>query len=480
MAKNRKTRSISSHKQKQERLADAKQRRHQAEAEAAARIKQLAQKDRFTETMINYRKNRNVDEFIEFIWSGGKPDHYLSDKLTHIRNLYDALKNSYKAVVGPGRNDEKKSFLQSAKDLVLILEKRRCRFFDRPGAEAGEYRSALIALLEHREQWANQPETWEPGTKNAGRQFAALLRHLLAKYEIPVFMDEAWIQRDELRIGWWIHVAQGGNIRTAKELPTPLTKMMAHHMMQAPSHYSIDAAIRWGQIHALEGNERIVKGLLDSRLCTMGDFVHDEFWITVFRWLIANPMLDPAQYAPIVDYIYNQKYVTPIGANGPVQPGFTIKDRQANTLLKLVEDWHERLKREGRVRERQHNSTSWEHNPKISDYQLITGPENKQTVYQIVQLLTSKDLYSEGARLSHCVGSYAWSCAAGRTSIWSTRRLAHPQSTTYDLLGTIEVENASNRIVQFRAKNNDKPSEQAFKLINQWAGINKLSLSSWL
>jgi hypothetical protein len=490
MAKNRNNSGAGSHKQKRERLAEAKERRRQAKAEAIAYQRHLEKEEnRFQASLLNSRKNRKPEEVIEAIWNGTHTQH-LTGKLGQIQQLFQALIGNrphreyleylQRIATDPSLTDLAKQ-LKNAKELILTLEKNRCRFWDRPAAEATSFRMSLENLIRQHSKWLRPLETWKPSSKNAQRQFADLIRHLLAKYSIPLFMDEAWgVWRDTPRIDWWIHVAQGGNIRTAPNLPTPLTKMMAHQMMQAPSNYTINAAIRWGQIHALGGNERMVRGLLDSTLCTSGDFQNDEFWLSFFRWIIANPMLDSAQYSLIIDYVRNQKFVTPIGGIAPPQPGFSFKDRQANTLVRQVEEWHERLRREGRAQERQKKSNSWEHHPKIQDFQVAFGPDNNQTYYQIVQLLSNNELSAEGSRLKHCVYSYGWSCASGRTSIWSTRRLSHPSNSSFELLGTIELINAENRVVQFRAKNNARPGDQAFKILNQWAGLNGLNISGWL
>ena len=69
-------------------------------------------------------------------------------------------------------------------------------------------------------------------------QFGSLARHLLARYDVPAFLDAAW--RDGLTAegvrhqGWFKHVGRGENIRTADDLPIPMTKRMAHHFLQTP------------------------------------------------------------------------------------------------------------------------------------------------------------------------------------------------------------------------------------------------------
>ena len=166
--------------------------------------------------------------------------------------------------------------------------------------------------------WPATPRTgfarslaWKPQTHNSRRQFASLARHLFAEWPVPAFMDSGWflgngrgaIQQQE----WFLHVGRGQNIRTA-DLPLPYTKRMAHHFMQAPADLTVEAALRWGQIHGLGGSERLARAVLGTRLGT--SFGHDDFWITVLQFFIANPMLDLAHVGPIIDYIEQQRFVS--------------------------------------------------------------------------------------------------------------------------------------------------------------------------
>jgi hypothetical protein len=47
------------------------------------------------------------------------------------------------------------------------------------------------------------------------RQFASLVRHLLAEYPVPAFMDSVWFKRTRTQ-NWFIHVGRGHSIRDAE------------------------------------------------------------------------------------------------------------------------------------------------------------------------------------------------------------------------------------------------------------------------
>src|SRR5438105_732544 len=93
--------------------------------------------------------------------------------------------------------------------------------------EAGErrYVEPLARLAVWSPCWLRDPHGWSPRSHNKGRQFASLARHLVCKYEVPPFMDHAWLGNgagyagDELCQQWFVHIGTGNNIRNADGLP---------------------------------------------------------------------------------------------------------------------------------------------------------------------------------------------------------------------------------------------------------------------
>jgi len=126
---------------------------------------------------------------------------------------------------------------------------------------------------------------------------------------------------------------------------------MAHCFLEAPDDYTIEQALRWGQVRALGGDRRLMEVLRGTRLVT--SFEHEDFWITVIRFFVANPLLDRAQIGPIVDYLHHQRFEPQnvFVARGvrerrpPPQPQLCMKGRTAATLLRQVEGWHRGLGR---------------------------------------------------------------------------------------------------------------------------------------
>ena len=297
-------------------------------------------------------------------------------------------------------------------------------------------------------------------------------------------MNGAWLEgltrEGVLHQGWFIHVAQGQNIRTAEGLPVPLTKKQAHYYLQAPDDFDVIGAFRWAQIVDLGGSERLVRRVIATRLRT--EFAHDEFWISVFRWLIAHPMLDPVHYGPIIDYLHYHRFAAPGGhwnarqpgrfRMDPPQPNLSIKDRSPEALLQAVAEWHRGLNAVG-IRK----LSVWQPSG-IAPFRYEENTRELPRIYSITELLSSLELDEEGRAMGHCVGSYAGSCESGRVSIWSLKVVEPPAPETRLL--TLEVSNQDRQIVQARRKFNSLPEPKELAILERWASEGGPRLSRWL
>ncbi len=326
--------------------------------------------------------------------------------------------------------------------------------------EGNTYVEGLGALAGCHRQWIRKVEDWQPPSHNSRRQFGALARHLLAKYDVPVFMDSAWFHEDpeaaHRQQDWFRHIGMGGNIRAA-DVPVRLTKKMAHLFLQAPDDYGVDEAIRWGQILGLGGDELLVRAVNGTRLGA--SFEAEGFWSTVIHFLVNHPMLDPEQVGPIVDYIHNQKYCPQevVGPGGvaetrdPPQPNFAVKGRSMDKLLRQVEAWHRQLARDNRLPHRH-----WE----ASGYSGLDHREQDEdggdVHWTIRELLGTRELTAEGRGMHHCVASYANSCRRGSVSIWSMQ--AEDAGGRAHRVMTIAVNNKGRTITQARGRHNALPS----------------------
>jgi hypothetical protein len=338
----------------------------------------------------------------------------------------------------------------------------------------------LVAVARLHSHWIRPLEEWTTRTKNDRRRFASLVRHLFAIWPVPTFMDTAWFKRDTDGGGrqqrWFVHLGAGQNIRTA-DVPIELTKRMAHHFMSAQEYLSIEAALRWGQISGLGGYARLFEAVVGTRLGT--HFDNDDFWITVLRFFVANPMLDPAQIGPIVDYIHHQRFepeerigVVAAQAAAPAQPQFSMKGRTAASLLRQVETWHRQLARSAQY------PIEWRPCG-IPSFAFVEGSERSQSNkrWTIREILSSKALTEEGRAMRHCVGSYARSCAKGACSIWSLQ--VKDRDGARRVL-TVEVRLPGKLICQARGKFNVRASEKELQVLQRWASQAALQIATYL
>jgi hypothetical protein len=328
----------------------------------------------------------------------------------------------------------------------------------------------LLALAHHAADWLRPVGEWRPQTHNARRQFASLARHLFARWPVPAFMDSVWFKGISAPAArqqqWFLHLGRGENLRTA-DLPLPYTKRMAHHFMQAPADYTAEAALRWGQVHALGGDARLVRAVAATRLGT--DFEHDDFWTSVFRFLIANPALGVLHVGPVVDYLHGQKFAPQevvsdsgvVERKPPPQPDLTMKGRTPAALLRQVEAWHAEL--------------AWRRLPRyawppsgIAPFEWTERDERGADfrVWTIRELLNTEALVAEGQAMRHCVATYARSCAQGACSIWALE-VVGPKGQSKLL--TVEVRSATRVVCQARRKGNGLPTDEQRGILRRWA-----------
>jgi hypothetical protein len=343
----------------------------------------------------------------------------------------------------------------------------RSRLLD--GVEASRHADALIALSAHWRNWLRPLDEWQPPGEDASGQFASLARHLLAQYDVPRFLDSAWLAGLTPEAlawqGWFKLLGSGGSIRSASDLPLPLNRRMAHHFLQAPADLDIPAAFRYAQVLGLGGDERLARSLLTTRLGT--DFTANDFWETVIRWLITHPHVEPLHHGPIIDYLHDQKFVPSVPSQlgrgqprlVPPRPHLCMQGRRPDSLLRAVEEWHRRL------RSRQVALTDW----KPSGLPPLTIEQVEETgrkVYAITELLSTTELQEEGAALSHCVATYWALCRSGESSLWSLT--AEDSGGRVERLLTLEVRNWRREVVQARGKCNRPALPHELHILALW------------
>ena len=349
--------------------------------------------------------------------------------------------------------------------------------YDSPMLGDYQYVSAMKPLAKLYARWVRPPEEWKPRTHNVGRQFSSLLRHLLAHYAVPRVFDVTVLEGNPAQIEWFIHVGGGKNLRKAPALPYPLTKMMAHHALLAPDDVPGGApgGLRWGQVRGLGGSTRLATAVCATAMARpMPD---EPFWLTVVQFFVNNPMLDPAQVRPIVDFIFDQRFVAGAGrivngvheGGGIPQPNLSMKGRTVESVLRQMEQWHRRL---ARLPKAGQAARRWLPSG-IQPYNRVEGVPGNQRMFVTVEMLDEAELRDEGRAMRHCVASYAASCATGRCAIFSLRE---DDGGGQVRRLTVEVNVQNRRILQARGRYNAKPDGVDERVLRAWGTAAGLSV----
>ena len=394
----------------------------------------------------------------------------LSDVPSHIRKIYNTLKGDEEA-------------RDALRRLVLHVEKygdmfRPARaFHGLPHTLHNTCIAGLGQLARRHRDWLRPAETWRPDNGKPRRQFYALARHLLARYDVPPCMDAAWFQGDtpdtRQQQAWFKHVGFGQNIRTAG-LPAHITKRAAHLFMQERGfHVSIPRALRYAQVKALGGNPNLGWAIAYSPIGQ--SFENEDFWVTVIHFFVNNPMLERSYVAPIIDYIQHQKFtprriVRPDGTvveGPPPHPQFSVKARSAVKLLRQVDEWHVQLTGEENV----HIETWKPSGLREFAHTEIDAETGRTFAWTIHELCTSAQLSVEGRVMHHCVASYTRRCVSGEASIWSLRvqDMDAQESEPYNVL-TIALDIRKRTVTQARGRYNLQPFDRASLVKQRRAG----------
>jgi len=350
---------------------------------------------------------------------------------------------------------------------------------------ASGYANALLALSAHHGDWVRPLDAWTARSHNASRQFRSLVRHLTARYDVPKFLDAAWLEgltRDGVKHqGWYKHVASGRNIRTAEDLPVRLTRGQAHHFLRAPEDLDIPSAFRWALVTDLGGDDRLARSVLTTRIGK--EFGNEGFWESVVRFFIAYPELEPVHHGPVVDFLHRQKFVPPVPNPPADQPGQTslsaphpnlcMRGRTPESLLRVVRDWHRAL---AESRSAATAVAPWGPSG-FAPFAHEEGEGEGRREFEITELLTADELAEEGKAMSHCVASYALACGSGRSSIWSLR--VRIESGRVVRLATVEVRRGDGTVVQVRRKSNKQPTERELSVIRRWGDAGGPALAYW-
>lgn len=347
----------------------------------------------------------------------------------------------------------------------------------RKGYEIYYEAEALLEVYFQASKWLKSPKGWMPKEgQSAEEMLESLVQYLFVQYKVPKFMNAVWRMNDRLHISWFIHLAQGHNIRTAPGLYASLTKKMAHCFLQASEHYSIQEALIYGQVTALGGEETLLKQLLNTHL----NFIYrdQELWLALVQFFLKySELTEGEKIGQIVEYINaRRRRAIKIDDYGQlvedeVPKKFSIKGKTAESLMKEIQLWQRLIANNIRP----NRLITWEPARVKSFLYRAKHNSQKASVYRIMQLTNNYALMQEGEKMKHCVSAYLERCQSGDTSIWA---LTMTNSQGVKPLLTIQVHDAKT-IVQVRGKTNRMPQISEGEIVRLWAAREGLKIANY-
>ncbi len=330
---------------------------------------------------------------------------------------------------------------------------------------------ALACVAKEHTFFIRTIEDWKPKGRSAEKLFASLVRHLFAKYDVPACMTSLWFDTEnKVARSWFIDVGQGKNASKLNHFPVPITKKEAHYFVKAPAKLTFIEAIRFGQAKAIGATTNFANNLIQTDL---GKFLYpkEEFWKEVIAFLVRNnPTATVYQLEIVVEYIWSQKFARIWGENAqgqviqknPSDPNFDLKGKTWDSLWRRAFEWFKVVGFARRVPQ------EWSHFVIENNY--IKAPTGQCFVFE--QLLTKQELFEEGKKMNHCVGSYTDACKTSRAAIFSMQNVL----SKTDSLVTIEVNPKTRKIIQANRRFNYSPSYAEMEIIKEWAKQNDLKI----
>jgi len=316
-----------------------------------------------------------------------------------------------------------------------------------------DWKNIILNTVAVSENWIRNPEEFKSKSHSPEKQLSALLRHLFAKYPTPEFLNASFANPQFAPV--FIHIAQGGNIRTADVSLPKLTKHQAHLFHSTPGYMGLMEANIRARALSYNVDKNLLAQILKQQAIKGGNH---GFWNSFFEFLgRQDGMVNPEQIGPIVDFLNNQRRTF---VDGELKE-FTFKGKTMASIFRHMEEWHNELAKVKAAKNR-----VWNHNLYIKDAEIPS--ENPQ--WEITEICTEKELHAEGKAMHHCVYSYTGNCVDGKCSIWSMRGL---KSLGHERIATIEVR--GNAIAQVRGQCNAAISNNHSRALRKWAAQNNLT-----
>jgi hypothetical protein len=257
-----------------------------------------------------------------------------------------------------------------------------------------------------------------------------------------------------------VHLAQGGNLRTAPRLPFVLTRRAAHEALFASENLAPLQALLFGHLRACGGHGPNVLEVLAH--VGQKPAATDSVWLELYEKVARAPGIPPHQVRPLCDYVFYRRF------RCERRDRFVLRGCSIPSLLKRMEEWHVALRAEAFRRAmavRRFRFGYEECWPSRFEDRAFEG-NGEHGEYSVRELRSAKELFEEGQHMHHCVATYTEAASRGEVSIWSLRLTRDTREVGRV---TIRVALPSREVVEARRFANQKIQPHELELVQAWA-----------
>lgn len=386
------------------------------------------------------------------------------------------------------RNFKRKDIIQ-LKPLCLrvlaVLETRSRVLFELHPKELPVVHAVILACA-YADQWLRQPEEWQPDpAQDARAQWAHLLRHLLARYPVPEFLDPVWCTWGELRNferDCWCAVGFGRSLRKMEGFPSTVPSRVLHVALASGEGGSLATAIWNAQLRSLGASAVLRDAVMSSRVPK--ELGNHELWTRVVAKFVAGDDAAAASFSLVADAL------DAISAHeGVAQVEQLLRLPLAVLIRHAVKFVTRLMQTQGHVlteeQVRQAAEKAELSRMAASCWQPLLGSEwfesrhghaHGKAMLRVEELCSVAALKAEGQAMRHCVAGYVHRCQQGSSAIFSVRHLRADMKGGMQAqpIATIEVYPRERKVVQIRAEANRPVNNTVMRVIHEWALENHL------
>jgi len=346
------------------------------------------------------------------------------------------------------------------------------------------------------------PPSWKPKSFNEKRQNLEFLKRFVYPYPLPEMVLWAALEKE------YVFIKNGdthkseyfGIVQLAKQWIRDITsgdsfyKRNKKYITKAEAHWFLSSKLPYVDCTSMLKLFFYAKCRARALSHKLSLVIGEVFSVKFDKWYmnrLVEGFLDLIARAP--SYNYESAMLGDLcdfvlakmkEAN---KEAFSFSGRTISSLIRLVNEWHDSLRREAEAERMQREELARRHsntrkNEKPIDTSKWNGLgidqfryETDGCLWMITELNTAKELLNEGMKMHNCVSSYSRACASGDCSIFAVECVISEDNSTVKV-ATLEVKLTNRALVQAKGKCNTAITSRAKNVITRWAMANRISV----